>query len=336
MYFSAARGDSIEKVGADADIVTMGINPSADDLHAGHYVTLFNLMRVLRKNESARGHVFVDDREVHLKQGARQEEDFWVPDGDRIEKIRGKITAFIRQTSHALGEASLIGRVGVQRMSHYLPNRDSPSEPTQGGMLYRLLYENRDLIRQAFDFRRFDGTEEFVRPFCNGCGMVPADPRQTNMIPQGLGGTCKTPKCHERMYMVNPHEGERNWTMHYGVDPLRDILIADQNDAKVLHVFGGDYGTSWGYGGIPKAERLSELITQIAPNVKVDHYIGPLLLRNGMKLSKRRGDASYPPLLDTLKRMTYRPLGTIDVDAIAISGNRASPQPTAARTESVA
>jgi hypothetical protein len=91
--------------------------------------------------------------------------------------------------------------------------------------------------------------------------------------------------------------------MHYTIDPLRDVVLSRMRNVGVAHVFGGDYGEPWGPRGIPKAHRLSDTIAQIAPDVTVHHYAGPLLTRGGEKISKSNGDHAEPPSVRQLERM---------------------------------
>lgn len=106
--------------------------------------------------------------------------------------------------------------------------------------------------------------------------------------------------CSTGRFDVSPKQGHMNWSMHYTVDPIRDGLLNEQfNDRKVLHVFGGDYGIPWGRSGTPKAERMSELMSVVAPG-RVEHFVGPMLVRDGAKIAKSNGDAHAIPEMHTM------------------------------------
>ncbi len=103
--------------------------------------------------------------------------------------------------------------------------------------------------------------------------------------------------------------------MHYTVDPIRDGLLTRQHhEGKVLHVFGGDYGIPWGIGNRPKASRMSELMDNIAPDM-VDHFVGPMLTRDGHKLAKSNGDSHETPPVSVLQDLLSKNRSFIEIVA---------------------
>ena len=109
---------------------------------------------------------------------------------------------------------------------------------------------------------------------------------------------------------------DHRWCIHYTIDPMRDALLARQKASPVLHVFGGDYGMPWGYNGIPKAKRMSDLMGRIMSKPEdphIEHFVGPLLTRGGRKLAKSNGDACAVPDIATLEQILQAGKSVIDL-----------------------
>jgi hypothetical protein len=97
---------------------------------------------------------------------------------------------------------------------------------------------------------------------------------------------------------------------------MRDALLARQKETPVLHVFGGDYGMPWGYNGIPKAQRMSDLMARVTSkpgDPHIEHFVGPLLTRDGKKLAKSNGDACAVPDVAVFEQMLLAGKSVIDL-----------------------
>ncbi len=313
MLYSVAEGDTVERAGKKVQLVTMGINPSKADLHLGHYLTMYQALKVLHDRPDARGHIFVDDREHHAKIESRQHEGlFRVPSSRTAQQIQGLVLDFIARFAGTVMDPTLRNRICVQRMSDYF--RESvPDGGSRGGELYWLLREHRAELRELFEFRDDIHQEEFLRPVCSQCGFGPRYEQDMTIDDQGMGTACIDPGCGKGEYRVNPYVGDSNWSIHYAVDPVRDTFLAEQYRAqRVLHVFGGDYGQPWGTDGTPKAERLGRFMRQMDER-RIRYFVGPLLQKGGRKLAKSHGDSTPPPSLEELEAILRQKRAVVNV-----------------------
>jgi hypothetical protein len=291
MLYRAAQKHDVRDAAQNAGVITMGINPSKRDLHLGHYVTLFNAHRALASAPGSVGMFYVDDREHHSKHSTEGDAArFTMSAPETVESVRQLMEAFLRSLDAQL-HTSVSRRVRIVPMHEYMMEGASSTTPQLGGQLYDLLWENRAKITNTFHMDNPFNEAPFVMPFCTECRSGTRIDEMIFPTTHAIRSNCINLLCPRRDMQTEaiPHH-DTNWSMHYTVDPLRDALLSQQfSRRRVLHIFGGDYGLPWGMYGVPKAERLHTVLTDIAPG-KVDYYVGPLLRRNGQKLAKSNGD----------------------------------------------
>ncbi|HRH93222.1 MAG TPA: hypothetical protein PKV72_01675 [Candidatus Peribacteria bacterium] len=303
MLHMVTNGATLSEAATDADIIAMGINPSKSQLHQGHYLTLYQAAAATLARRDRRAIAFVDDREYHFNGASvRPGESARYPKTAVVLEVQRLMHDFIQRLADQLGEHSLPDRIAVKRMSDHMA--ESFDGVSQGGELYALLADQRRLLEEAFEFNQNDsGKRHMVRPVCPSCEYGPTSEELIGMERGRIRSDCQRATCRYGEYSVRVADGESNWGMHYAIDPLRDIFIAKHADARVLHVFGGDYGVSWGRSFMPKAQRLSLLADMIGEGARVDHFVGPMLIRNGEKLAKSHGHASEPLSVKELQEL---------------------------------
>ncbi len=309
MHLSVANGNTLEDIPKDIDLVTMGINPSRPRLHEGHYLTLFQACRLLDERRDAKGLVFIDDREFDNKK-TTHERGIYLPPARNAHDIEGLIRDFVKSMMHEMGSSKLSERVDIRRMSRHIQLRDGAEGGNNGFALYRLIADYRSTIARNFGVFSHDPTIaglSSVRPACDLCGKGAREEQVKTYGHEYVRGSCTEACCSNDTYTVSIRRGDPHWCMHYTIDPLRDVVLSRMRDAGFAHILGGDYGEPWGQKGIPKASRLSSTIDTIAPDVTVHHYTGPLLTRNGEKISKSNGDRAEPPSVRQLERMLSQP-----------------------------
>lgn len=312
MYFSVEKGHTLEQAADGANLVTMGINPSKGNLHEGHYITMYQAMKALRSQQRARGHFFVDDREFDWQKRSIDDESvFLLPSTATAEAIQQRMWATAGYVAGALDDPSLLERITIERMSDYM-RRD-------GGGLYEFLQKHRKDIDGMFEFDRNEfGKRNFIRPICPECRHGPRLDDVVGTTASSIHAKCARVLCPHQEYAVHPSTGENHWAIHYAVDPLRDALLsADHDYGKVLHVFGGDYGLPWGRSQTPKAERLQLLLAKIAPLLRINHFVGPMLKRDGQKLAKSNGDAGSLMKVSTLEAILQSKKPFVDLNHLA-------------------
>lgn len=275
----------------------MGINPSRDQLHLGHYLTMLQAGKALKTSPGAVGMFFVDNREHHHKlQTDGNEDTYRLPGYHATQRVGQLMNDFLARIADELRCKDLPGRVRIQPMSDYMSSR-SPANADQtrtGGILYEQLWNYRKEINRLFEFSDTNSMQ-YVRPFCRDCKTGVRSDDLVRSFCEGILTTCQSEHCPTERIFIQPGRGMMNWSMHYAVDPIRDALLSSQfHDRRVLHVFGGDYGIPWGFDNQPKAQRMSKLMERIRPGM-IDHFVGPMLMRDGQKLAKSSGDAHDAP-----------------------------------------
>ncbi len=315
MLHHVKNGATAEDLAKDAGIVTMGINPTKAHLHLGHYLTMMQAANALRANPKAIGVFFVDNREHHNKlANGTNEETFILPRPHTAQRVEGLMTDFLSRIADELGDPGIQRRTQILPMSHYMSGiASSEGGPSSvSGQLYELLWQHRMKINELFEFKdRL--SMQYVRPFCADCRTSVWPDREVLADDQGILTDCLNDSCSSEGFTVDPRKGHTNWSMHYTVDPIRDGLLTRHfGDRKVLHVFGGDYGIPWGRSGQPKAERMSELMSDVAPG-RIEHFVGPMLVRDGTKIAKSNGDAHAIPEMRTMAELLSKGESIIEV-----------------------
>lgn len=310
MLYSVSEGKTLDDVPTDVGLVTMGINPSARSLHEGHYLTMYQAFKAMHRMPWTRGQIFVDDREFDFRKELDREGRFRrLPDPDVTREIGERIRSFADAIADQLGDDTLSRRLTVQPMSAYM-REHAPDGVTRGFMLYDYIRRFRTHIEAIYSFSRMeDGQRSAVRTACPRCRS--SERCNTHQLEREtrMHAICVNNVCPDRrmMYTVDPEKGDDNWTMHYAIDPVRDGFIARELNNGVLHVFGGDYGVPWGVGGTPKAERMDILLQESRmSDPPVHHYVGPMLTRDGCKISKSDGCSSEPLGAEELERLLAR------------------------------
>lgn len=317
MLHHVKNGATVEDVSSQADIITMGINPSRDRLHLGHYLTMLQAAKALHAKPDAKGMFFVDNREHHHKLANGVNDDTFRLPGYRATKhVNDLMTEFLGRVSDELGNKEMLSRVKIQPMSDYMGAQAYENDRSikNGSLIYDQLWEHRTQINALFEFNDPESMQ-YVRPFCRDCKYSINSDDYVRARPQGMLTKCLVEECPAGQFFVQPHRGHMNWSMHYAVDPIRDGLLTKQfQDKRVLHVFGGDYGIPWGLDNHPKAARMSALMEHIAPEM-VDHFVGPMLTRGGQKLAKSNGDAHEVPAIGYLDKLLSKNAPVIEVAA---------------------
>ncbi len=313
MYLSVTQNQGLEDIPRDVDLVTMGINPSKSQLHLGHYLTMYQMFRLMADRPETRGLIFVDDREYDW--GKFCPNGYTLPGKQQSLHVGEAVRSFVEKSQNQLPCGNLARRVNIRHMSRFVGKRENPQpEDVRGEDIYRLIYDNRDAIAERFpltgqaetDFNTVAGGLSLLRPQCPNCECLPINNIAVDYRYRAMQALCPN-RCAPEKFVADIGKGDMNWAMHYTIDPIRDVALARRRDVGVAHVFGGDYGMPWGPGSMPKAQRLSWLIRQIAPDVTVHHYTGPMIIKEGRKLAKSNGDRCEEPELDTLEMMLGKP-----------------------------
>ncbi len=301
MFIRHANGTTLPNLAQDSDVLTMGITPSADRLHQGHYLTAFNLLRAMNATRTTTARLFLDDREFNNQQHPV------LPTTERVATIGRLVRDFVGQSAEYLHNDSLPGRVVVQPMSEFY-GEPGATEPLAGFELYKTLGSKwQSAIRKIFadaSMRRF------VTPVCPDCKtgkrktLAPGErpPPPDRARPRGahekvIHCPCGNDECGTELYTVDVAGGDTNWTVHYALLAVRDFILSRRDSKSVTHVYGGDYGTEWGNKNTPKAERMSSTIEVLRDGrgPHINHFTGPLIVRAGKKLSKSKGDGCDKP-----------------------------------------
>ncbi len=294
-----------KKLMEGVSMVSMGINPSASDLHLGHYLTMYQFVKAVSASDSdARGLFFIDDREFDLgnPNTGNGKGLFYMQERTQVDAIMKKVIRTLDEYADTMKIPGLRSKMYVRSMSDWMTDTDVSGVRT-GQTLYSMLMQNRTQIVAALQPGGLnESVKPFMRPFCPECGTGSRLEHEITLTKNALMSVCRNRDCSHRKkeYVSSPEKGDRNWSMFYAVDPLRDILLSRSSGGKVLHVFGGDYGVPWGVspysarGGnheYSKAYRLTKLVPKIDPLAYVDHYVGPMLVGpDGRKLAKSNGD----------------------------------------------
>lgn len=306
MLHTVGRKDAVLHAGRRADLVTMGINPTRPQLHPGHYLTLYQLLRLVNARDRIQAVIFVDDREHH----SRQHEDgnksvFPLVNPHNTGAITDTVADFVSQTADAFADATVLDRVKIVPMSAHMREADPATGEPRGADLFRLLRHHRALIEHTLELGRGHDQPGCVCGACPGCLRANRDPALVTLSAAGIDSVCHYEQCPVTQFCIDPVRGDDRWTMHYTADPLRDALLADEYDAeRTLHVFGGDYGMPYGTNITPKAQRLTQMIPAMTTR-RIDHFVGPLLTRNGEKLSKSNGDAGQAPPYEWMELVVH-------------------------------
>ncbi len=309
MYSTHASGPTLRDLAEDADVLTMGITPSADQLHQGHYLTLFNLLKTLSDTRTATARIFLDDREFN------NQVEPSVPSESRIRSIERLIGSFAERTEKYLHDSTLGSRITTERMSDFWQGYGAQHE-TMGGDMYKLLTTEWQ-FKIAPSYR--NSLKRVFRTVCPDCSVGKLKTRGLRNQSNGFRNVCIEPTCSNGEYFVDAIRGDTNWLVHYALVGLRDVPFAEFHDASILHVYGGDYAQKWGGGGREsKARRMSDTVARIRAKKKlppIHHHAGPLILNGHDKLSKSKGDGGVIPDFEWMEAVLNGKSSEVDVAA---------------------
>lgn len=222
--------------------------------------------------------------------------------------IGASMRVFADRVSWELKDDSIVERLHVQRMSEFMKAPEGSS--TVSREMYGLLRRHNGRLRTLFAMLPREGMTRYFRPFCEDCERGPRFDRQFISSPDSLSTHCP----EHGTYSVEPAK-QTNWTMYYQIDPLRDVLLSDNRQRRVLHVFGGDYGVREGMHS-SKADKLSVMTQFLSPDT-IDHFVGPLLTKEGQKMSKSTGHRTNIPDINVLDELARSGKGSIPMDNAA-------------------
>jgi hypothetical protein len=321
MLHTAANGCNVEDVATDVGMITMGINPTARSLHEGHYLTLLQYFKAMRRHQGADGLIFIDNREFDFPSHGHLDVPVRLPSSKPSVDIHQQILDFVVQMSRHFQDWSVRTRLKILKMSEWMAPNASEASVVEGvhngEHLYKLIQARRGTIEEFYPEFLDDQQRRRspIVPVCPSCYTGSRDGTGVQMYPQMLLADCQHATCHQERFIMDLQHDHR-WCIHYAIDPVRDALLARQKESPVLHVFGGDYGMPWGYNGIPKAKRMSDLMERVMSKPEdpyVEHFVGPLLTRGGKKLAKSNGDACAAPDIGNLEKMLQAGKSVIDL-----------------------
>jgi hypothetical protein len=272
-------------------------------------------------HQDADGLIFIDNREFDFPSHGHLDVPVRLPSSLPSVDIHQQILDFVVQMSRHFQDWSVRTRLKILKMSEWMAPNASEASAVEGehnGLhLYKLIQANRGTIETFYPEFLDDhrGRRSPVVPVCPSCYTGSRDGKGVQMYPQMLLAECQGATCPQERFIMDLQKDHR-WCIHYTIDPVRDALLARQKSESVLHVFGGDYGTAWGYNGMPKAKRMSDLMERImskSGDPHVEHFVGPLLTRGGRKLAKSNGDACVAPDIANLERMLQAGKSVIDL-----------------------
>ena len=266
--------------------VSLGLKPSGH-LHLGTALTFLQGMMVISKNPTASLDVAVMDLDLDFQRG----KDF-VSYSHKPYTVNGYtlFKDYIADESRLLlhGLADYFGvdplRIRVSQFSGITSHPQFQRYLTDlfGSVAGRTL-----LKKTIVPGKR--KTKDLLAPICDGCG------HSSNKPPKFKGEEdlelqtyCYNQKCSVDEYAVKlTQPGKVN--IFYLVDPIRDLIPDKEGKVVDLHIFGGDYGIPYDTSGLPKAERVSKLMSALsdrAPTI----YVGPTLTKGDVKIGKSKGN----------------------------------------------
>lgn len=308
--------ESVESIGEDADLLTMGITPSGRGvLHMGHFLTVFNVLRSLARFKDQKAQIFIDDREFNSQVVPA------VPEEMVTLRVEDQLRQFIADVTKFLAEDTIPQRVDLTRMSDFYLQNGAEAQ-FMGKDLFDLLLSIRAKVGKAFPKMKIGGISG-VRALCPKCHQGKSSFRGAarSYNDDKIVSSCENNECgdFERDYEVNIGQGDTNWAIFYTLVGLRDVsLLRRDNNKGILHVYGGDYGVPWGRGYVPKGRRISSLVDDVLgedTKERIDHFVGPILVtKNGEKLSKSSGNGADIKFdLETLARILDRREGLVKI-----------------------
>lgn len=307
MFSTHAYGPSLRELAHDADVLTMGITPSADHLHQGHYLTLFNLLKTLSETRTAKARIFLDDREFN------NQKEPSIPSDARIDGVGELVTTFAQDAGAYLHDPALADRVQLQLMSDFFrePGADHPSMSAD---MFRLLTKE---WQEGISLQYRGTLKKLFRTFCPECNIGKLKRNNMRTQPAGIRNVCTEDGCDTSEYIVSTMNGDTNWAIHYALIGLRDVPLSRRDDASIVHVYGGDYNRRWGANDqSPKGLRMSRAVDHLRGkkySPPIHHYAGPLILKQGGKLSKSKGDKLDTADFEWLESVLNGEEATVDI-----------------------
>lgn len=311
MLLSAKTGKTLADIPNDAERVTMGVRVSSSHLHLGRYLTLFNVVRLLRERPNMQGRIYIDDREFHFSTNRdAKNKPLTKPYDHSITAVQQKVTEFFAAMEKELPCDGLTKRVGIHRMSQAMCVKIPQTNENIGGRLYQQLVASRDSLQQNFPefFKNFgDHQTEVMRPLCPHCETASPGSQNLRVTSDGMNDVCANVECKEfgSRYSVSPHTQPTDaWLIHYFIDPLRDRIVQRSSQSGMVHIFGGDYDAPW---GMDKSVSLAQKQYRVVNSVDgppLHYFVGPILNINGEKVGSSRGHQSPVPPASLLDEMT--------------------------------
>lgn len=293
---------SVEYLAKDASVLTAGFTPSGTGkLHEGHQITLLKADLLMEKYRDLLLRLFVDDREFSL-QGP-----IGIPSTQAIANTEADIASIQTEAAQYLQDASIPHRTQIVRMSDFLQRPGLNSDRMSMDFFSLLKGDDKatERVKRYFGDVRLGKTRNCIGPVCPDCHQGTENNVHSRMKERGhFEADCRNSSCGTGKYEIHIGNGDIHWMTNYVFMGVRDVLTAQKDDESVLHLYGGDYGTPWGHGdaGKPsKRERVGNLVQEIMQNAKqgrIAHATGPLLLRQGKKISKSNGDSGRGNLHD--------------------------------------
>lgn len=298
------KQDSLES----HEYISMGINPSGNaDLHLGHHATLYELAKILEAQPNMKALLWVEDREFHLQAPPH------LPTQEAVKKIESQVNAFLAAAEKHF-RCSLQQRVSRKKMSEFFMEASGVNEKLCGQEIIRTLLEGRDAFGRHY-------------PKMNLCAKRGVRPINSNT---GFGPSASDVRSMRSRYIVHPHHihansneqglinintfREDNWALFYGYGFVRDFVVAERDDTRLVHLYGGDYALPWGKELISKAER-NDKIAQDLSN-RVDFRTAKLIVQDGQKLSKSGGADRARLNFGLLERISSVDGAVVNISAI--------------------
>lgn len=265
--------------------VSLGLKPSGL-IHLGTAMTFLHGILVLEKNPEAVLDASVKDLDFDFQRGRdfvsfQRLEDSGKCHGLMKEHTAYEITELLSEMARYFGVES--SRIGVSIFS------DITENPTFQKYITFLFTtkEGKRLLKQTVSGGTAKATA-LLSPICDSCGHSSQFPPRVS-ADGTLNTMCYNERCDVRGYEVALTE-PRRVNFFYLVDKVRDLIPDEHGVAADLHIFGGDYGLSWGRERITKAQRVFNLLAQLSDNPP-SIYVGPSVVLGGVKIgkSKRNG-----------------------------------------------
>ena len=273
--------------------LNMGIAPSGK-LHLGSVMTAMAGLLYLQGKPGTHMEICVMDLDFDAQRGNVFLPFTHKPDPEGCHPLirdhtRAELTHFVDSVTEALGIQRKYVSVGIFS--------EMVMKPIYLEAVMHLFKDKlrRKLVREIIMDERGNVHKVPLSPICPECNYSSAEFSKIDFEATKLTTTCNNRSCnsYDQKYSVLVTDTQR-YSMHYLVDPVRDVFNGDGVEPADVHIFGGDYMES-GYGvrGTPKAVRVQRLIRELMPKDNPrfstnspDIYVGPMITIGGAKMGK--------------------------------------------------